>query len=94
MGEPCKSALPPLPPVLRPSSQEDDGGSTPDDIDLIDKPLHGVDEYEEDEVEVRDDLSKTMVNLGTIAEGDQAEHGASASGLEINNLVNNLYTPY
>ena len=94
MGEPCKSSLPPLPPALRPSSEDDDGGSTPVDIDLIDKPLHGVEEYEEDEDEVRDDLSKTVVNLGTIAEGDQAVHGASASGLEINNLVNNLYTPY
>ena len=96
MGEPSK--LPPLPPALRPSDDEDDGGSTPDDPHLInkfiDKHTDGADEDEDYERDhVRDDLAKTVVGLGSLAEVGPGEQGASANGVEINNLVNNLYIP-
>ena len=98
MGEPNKVSLPPLPPALRPSDEEDDGGSTPDDLNLvnqyIDKHADDADEDEDFEREqVRDDLAKTVVGIGSLAEVGPREHGASASGVEINNLVNNLYIP-
>ena len=98
MGEPNKVSLPPLPPALRPSDEEDDGGSTPDDLNLvnqyIDKHADDADEDEDYEREqVRDDLAKTVVGIGSLAEVGPGEHGASASGVEINNLVNYLYIP-